>query len=78
MEQFLQDMVADLDQRIESGNGIVREQERWETRQERRSDGYRGFETVTTSRLVGAETHRQELKQLLCSGAELTGTEVNV
>jgi kinesin family protein 5 len=62
MEQFLQDMVTDLDQRNESCNQNVREQERWETRQERRLDGYGGFATVTTSQLVGAETHRQELK----------------
>ena len=81
----IHDLVFNLDAEIAKCEVIIKKNERWKVMEETRIDslaeegtmeahGFKGIEVRKTTVLVGAETERKKLYELLQKRAELTGT----
>merc|ERR1712224_194247 len=73
---MLRSLLQDIDRGIAECGERIRENERWETKEERILDRYGKIEIRNTTALVGAETYRLELEELLARRAELTGSTI--
>jgi hypothetical protein len=76
-EAMLQSLLQQIDTDIDQCEIKIRENERWETSEQRTLDVYGEVEIRETSVLVGAESHRFKLEKLLDKRAGLTGTTID-
>lgn len=72
--EMLQHLLDRIDKSIAECEERIRRNERWETKTEKNMNAYGEMETKVTTLLVGAESDRLEMEQLLRRRAQLTGT----
>jgi hypothetical protein len=75
-EAMLQHLLEEIDRGIAECGEKIRRNERWETTEERRLDIYGEVEIRKTTVLVGAESYRLELENLLHRRVQLAGTTI--
>eukprot|EP00980_Cylindrotheca_fusiformis_P028637 scaffold22620_cov131-Cylindrotheca_fusiformis.AAC.32 len=76
-EAMLQHLLAEVDRAIAACEEKIKQNERWETKEEKHHDIYGEIEVRKTSQLVGAESYRLELETLLHRRAQLAGATLD-
>jgi len=76
-EEMLEHLLNQIDKSIAECDERIRRDERWETKTEKIMNAYGEIETKVTTLLVGAESGRLEMEQLLRRRAQLTGTTLD-
>ena len=85
---MLAELIAKIDKQIAETEAAIKAKERWEVREEQRTDelaeegtveamGFGGVEVKKSTVLVGAEEERKKLGELLKERAQLTGTTID-